>query len=877
MHDEVRALFHALSGLPPEQREEEYRRGNVSAQVRSEVESLLRFDQGEEEPITALVGAAAADFFLREPVVQAGERYGPFRLATLLGNGGMGAVYLAERVDGEVDQKVAIKFLRAGVDTPYFRERFLRERQILASLSHPGITRLLDAGHSGGQPYLVMEFVDGTRIDEFVIGLDTRRILELMIDVASAVSYAHRNLVVHCDIKPSNILIDRAGRPKLLDFGIARMLDSSEETQTIERIMTPEYASPEQLLGERGATAADIYSLGAVLYRLLTGRSPREGERPPAGLLPKELAAVIGKAMRQNREQRYASVDLLIADLEAFLEHRPVAALRASPLYTARKFARRHWFALAALALALVGVSAGWWLAEQGRDLAQRRFGQVRLLSKELLELDRDIRTLPGATKARARIVSVSLNYLERLGTETPGRRWRLFARDEGELTYEIASAYLQVARVQGVPGHPNLGQIAKAKESLIKAEQLLGGLLEQRSFSSRPEILLAAAEVANDSMVVAMNSERKAGALKFAEQTAARLAALRGLSGTGNADAPAMARIYTNLALTHQNLHRLEEATRFAEAAVELCRADPANRPLTQSLGVLANTSRFAGDFDKALAAIREARALAEQLADADNHNRTIALVGALWREGLILGELNNISLGRPDQALPLLRNAYALSKELARRDAHDYTSRSYASMAGRELGDVLRDSDPAAALAVYEETRQILAEVQGHPKARLDEVWLLTGSSYALRRLSRIEEAARRVKEAFAVLEAQKLHPADNVELGEEPDAALRALADHYAATGNSEGAIQVYEELHAKVLASNPQPLTDLRHANGLSRIYRDLGALYRITNRQDRAADLGAQRLRLWDYWSTRLPRNPFVQHQLAQAQQDRRAR
>jgi hypothetical protein len=136
---------------------------------------------------------------------------------------------------------------------------------------------------------------------------------------------------------------------------------------------------------------------------------------------------------------------------------------------------------------------------------------------------------------------------------------------------------------------------------------------------------------------------------------------------------------------------------------------------------------------------------------------------------------------------------------------------------------------------------------------------------------------EAARRVKEAFAVLEAQKLHPADNVELGEEPDAALRALADHYAATGNSEGAIQVYEELHAKVLASNPQPLTDLRHANGLSRIYRDLGALYRITNRQDRAADLGAQRLRLWDYWSTRLPRNPFVQHQLAQAQQDRRAR
>jgi serine/threonine protein kinase len=188
----------------------------------------------------------------------------------------MGAVFLAKRADGEVEQRVAIKFVRSAAEETTFRDRFLRERQILASLSHPGIARLLDAGHTaGGQPYLVMEYIDGTPIDVYAETLDLRGKLRLFLLVCDAISYAHRNLVIHRDLKPSNILVEAGGQPKLLDFGIARILDEqTDRNLTKELLLTPDYASPEQVRGAAHTTATDVYSLAAVLYRLLTGRSP---------------------------------------------------------------------------------------------------------------------------------------------------------------------------------------------------------------------------------------------------------------------------------------------------------------------------------------------------------------------------------------------------------------------------------------------------------------------------------------------------------------------------------------------------------------------------------------------------------------------------
>ncbi|HJT71193.1 MAG TPA: serine/threonine-protein kinase [Terriglobales bacterium] len=249
-------------------------------ELRSEVESLLRSHE------------RAGDGFLSNPAVDlkslvgcadgkstyAGRSIGAYEIAEEIGRGGMGDVYRAARVDGQYEKQVAIKLVRIGLDSPFLLERFRHERQILASLDHPNIARLYDGGTTDdGIPYLVMELIEGTRIDEYCEQheLDIDQRLELFIQVCAAVQYAHQRLVVHRDLKPSNILVTAEGIPKLLDFGIAKILNPSVAPETtLLHPMTPEYASPEQIRGEPITTATDVYSLGLVLYKLLTGRSP---------------------------------------------------------------------------------------------------------------------------------------------------------------------------------------------------------------------------------------------------------------------------------------------------------------------------------------------------------------------------------------------------------------------------------------------------------------------------------------------------------------------------------------------------------------------------------------------------------------------------
>jgi len=867
MTDQVRALFHKLADLPLPQRKQYYADAGVSAAIQAELESLIVFDDSVGDSLGGVVGSAAEQFLLANAPVQDNGRCGPYRLVQLLGNGGMGAVYLAERVDGELDQRVAIKVLRYGFDQSSFRDRFLRERQILASLNHPGIAHLLDAGHAGGHPYLVMEHVNGTRIDEFVAGLDMRSIVMLFLRVCDAVSYAHRNLIIHRDLKPSNILIDANGEPKLLDFGIAKILNVPEETQTVDRLLTPEYASPEQLRGDVQATTTDIYSLGAVLYKLLTGERPNGDITTRA--LPRDLDFILRKAMRAEPEERYASVDAFSDDLRSFLEHRPVRARTGNAWYGLRMFVRRYRLPVAAAALALTGLVGGLVVADRARGVAERRFQQVRQLSNKLLELDAEIRNLPGATQARHRIVAASLEYLERLGAEARPTRWNVANEQDLELALEIGNAYLQVARVQGVPVQPNLGQAAQAKESLSKAEVFVEPVLASASFSQRRKALLVSAEVAQDSMILAENDNRETDALAFGQKAAGRLETMLGAAGPTREEAKTVARLYSNIALAHSNLHRVDEAARYARRAVETAGQLGDDRTLSGSLGVFSNAARFSGDLENALKAVQEARSIAERAVDPNNASATLNLAAALWREGLILGELNNINLDRPHEAIPLIQKALDLAEGLAQRDAHDNDSRAYVGMAGRELGDILRDTDAARALNVYDSAFRRLAEINS-TKSRRDQVWLLAGSSYSLRRLGRPADAKKRIDDAFAILKDVKDYPAATIELGDIVDATLRALADHQADSGATDAAITTYEEFLEKVRASSPQPETDLRHANGLSRIYRDLGNLYRRAGRTSDSDTLHKQRLELWQNWDKKLPDNPFVQRQLSAA-------
>jgi serine/threonine protein kinase len=270
MNQDVRLLFHELADLSAEDRARVLAERRIGSEVRQEIESLLRFDSADIQSLTVCVADAAGQVLDSAQGRDLGS-CGPYRLVRMLGSGGMGAVYLGERSDGEIQQKVAVKLLRADGHRPAWRDRFLRERQLLASLDHLSIVRVIDAGHTNdGRPYLVMEYVDGVPIDVYGPAIPLRDRLILFLRVCEGVAHAHRHLIIHRDLKPSNILVDASGQPKLLDFGIAKLLDeTADATQTIERLLTPNYASPEQLSGAVQTTATDVYSLGAVLYKLL--------------------------------------------------------------------------------------------------------------------------------------------------------------------------------------------------------------------------------------------------------------------------------------------------------------------------------------------------------------------------------------------------------------------------------------------------------------------------------------------------------------------------------------------------------------------------------------------------------------------------------
>lgn len=299
-----------------------------------------------------------------------GLTLGSYRLEQEVGRGGMSIVYRASRVDSQYRQTVAVKLIKPGMDSSAVLRRFRAERQILANLLHPNVARLIDAGHTPkARPYLVMEFIEGRPIDRYCRdeGLSARERLQLFVQVCGAVQFAHSHLVVHRDLKPANILVTSDGTPKLLDFGVAKLLapedfeHTVEETQPGMRPMTPRYAAPEQRSGAPVTTATDVYALGLLLHLLLVGRLPgeeRAGEVEKEDRLPEELRDVISLALREEPGSRFGSVAQLAADVERFLDGRPVLARRQTTWYRLSKLLRRHRAVAAAAALAFVSSTA---------------------------------------------------------------------------------------------------------------------------------------------------------------------------------------------------------------------------------------------------------------------------------------------------------------------------------------------------------------------------------------------------------------------------------------------------------------------------------------------------------------------------------------
>jgi serine/threonine-protein kinase len=390
MKKHVSELFDEVADLTHGARDRYFAERRVNDNTRAEVEGLLAFDRDWTTTLQRDLGGIAVATVVR--MEQGGCRCGPYRLGDLLGRGGMGAVYTAERVDGEVTRKVAVKLLPPGLDGLGLQKRFLAERQILASLNHPGIAALLDAGHtSDGQPYLVMEHVDGMPIDAYANTLDVRNTLRLFTRVCEAVSYAHQNLIVHRDIKPSNILVDKSGQPKLLDFGIAKLLQPEDSlgeagllTMENSGVLTPAYAAPEQFTGGKVTTATDVYALGVLLYVLLSRQHPAGAgphsyaellnaavENEPSrlsdvmahnrlpGIFRRDLDTVVAKALKKNPSERYTSVAELAGDVHRYLNHEPIRARPDTFAYRTAKLVRRHRTPVTLAALAFFASIAG--------------------------------------------------------------------------------------------------------------------------------------------------------------------------------------------------------------------------------------------------------------------------------------------------------------------------------------------------------------------------------------------------------------------------------------------------------------------------------------------------------------------------------------
>jgi len=467
--------------------------------IRREAESMLA-ESGDRLEVCADDLVAAAD----EKAFLIGKRVGAYAVIHELGRGGMGAVYLAERADGAFEKQVAIKILKRGTDTDEVLRRFRGERQILGRLNHPNIAGLVDAGETDhGLPYFVMEYVDGKPITTYANDhqLSVADRLKLFRVVCSAVGFAHQNLVVHRDLKPSNVLITHGANVKLLDFGIAKLLQESEPdvTLTVHRVMTPEYASPEQVKGEPVTTVSDVYSLGVLLYELLTGERPyklknrtteeitkaireQEPTKPSTAvskdqkseirsqrLLRGDLDNIVLKALNKEPERRYASVDQFSADIRRHLEGLPVRARKDTAAYRTAKFVRRHKFGVAAVTLVAFALIAGTvttaWQAQEARReraLADQRFEQVRKLAHSVLfDYHDKIATLPGSTKVREELVKDSLAYLDSLAQQ---------AGNNKDVQRELADAYLKVGDVQGRAFRANLGDSKGAMESYRKA-----------------------------------------------------------------------------------------------------------------------------------------------------------------------------------------------------------------------------------------------------------------------------------------------------------------------------------------------------------------------------------------------------------------------
>lgn len=844
---QLKSVLEPAMELAPERRAEfldEACGGN--AELREEIESFLAYETAAddllENPIFSPVLQEIAEEMHEDFT---GRQIGKYRLLREIGAGGMGMVFLAERADGEFEQQVAVKILRRSFFDSSAKQRFQQERQILARLHHPFIANLIDGGTTEeNTPYLVMEYVEGASITRYANeqNLSLSQRLDLFRKVCEAVSFAHRNLIVHRDLKPDNILICEDGTPKLLDFGIAKLMSATEIKATVTRHqpLTPEYAAPEQITGAAITTATDIYALGVILYELIAHQRPFTGvdktssqsllrsitEKEPLRpskiqssefkirnlksktknpkskilnpkLLKGDLDNIVLKALKKEPERRYKSVELFAEDVRRHLAGLPVAARADTFFYRAEKFVTRNPLAAAALAVAFSSLLAGLLVstyqtkvARDEREKAERRFNDVRKLANSFVfEINEKIDESP--IKARELLVTRAVEYLDQLAAESEG---------DVSLQSELAAAYEKIGDVQCEIFKPGLGNSQAALESHRKARFIREAIFRRDETDIEAGIALGKSyiQVGNafsmtGSTAKSLESYRQAVALheKLLESEPQNVGVLRSLSRARAMLGQAILRS-GSLADAAENY---EKAIAAIKKAVEI---NPYDLQLTRNLSIYYSYIGYAkmetGARREALGYFREALTIEEKVAATDPDNaqfRANLATAELW-VGIALRETNQI-----DQAVFHIEKALATQQTIFDADRANFGERN-------GLADCFLDYG----------------------------ITLARGGKFAA--------AANAFEKAIVNYEAVARVDQHNTAVRRQIIFSRRHLADTLAATGKTEKALEIYEkslpELSA-ITASDPEN-TDYRHDAAIC--YMRSGEIYLRKNERIRAA-------------------------------------
>jgi serine/threonine protein kinase len=851
--EQVKRLFQSALELEPDMRAgflEEACGGDIT--LKEEVEALIALREGVEAFNKTATVPDRHDTFYDEPTAPLGPGHTSvlgepafsshhphsqfidrYRIIREIGRGGMGSVYLAARADDEFQKLVAIKVLKRGMDTEFTIRRFRTERQILAALDHTNIGKLLDGGTTpDGRPFFVMEYIEGQPLIDYCNSrnLSTRERLELFRAVCSAVQYAHQNLVIHRDIKPSNILVTSDGVPKLLDFGIAKLLNpdghQADHTATSMRLLTPQYASPEQVRGDAITTATDLYLLGVLIYELLTGQRPyqitssapheilkaicdQEPDKPSTAVTrvgksgdtggknksaatgehtSKDLNARIEKlrrqlsgdldnivlmAMRKEPERRYGSVAELSEDIRRHLEGRPVRARKDTFSYRSSKFIKRNRagvIAAALIALILVGgiITTTWQarVARNERARAEKRFNDVRSLANSFMfELHDAIENLPGSTPARKLLVSRAVQYLDSLASE---------AIEDQDLQRELATAYEKVGDVQGNPYSPNLGDTDGAMESYRKALAIRERLAANYSPSIEDRLALSSgygriADMlwAKGDAPAALETYRKGLAI---DEEISLLAPDKTAQRNLWVDYRKIAYVQAQVGDLAGALETFGKSREIIEA---MAAADPNDPQVLKDLSVnytsLGDALGETGDLPGALDSYRKALAIDEQLLAGDPSNADAREnVGISYAN---LGEVLKRS-GDIDGALENYRKSLEIFEASSKADPSNTKAGRNRAVESRNVGEMLeRKGDLYAALSHYRRSLEIserLAESDPNNFLMVSEQAInLARVGHTLARAGSAQSAIEYVSKAVALSEQLSGANPDNTEL--------------------------------------------------------------------------------------------------------------